>query len=438
MLGVQPAWSGNTVLAVDRITEDGTAVFAGELLQPGEVVLTTGDTYTTPWIVITACNDGLDGVAHSLHAWERSLPAHPASQPVTLNVWEALYFDQDPDVVLDLVGRAASLGVERFVLDDGWFHARRTDTAGLGDWWVDRSVWPDGLKPLADAIHDHGMQFGLWFEPEMVNPDSDLYREHPDWVLQSTGRLPLPHRNQQVLDLTNPDAFAHVLEQISTVLGECGVDYVKWDHNRDLLEAGTNTRGGAPAVHEQTVAYYRLLDTLRGRFPNIQWESCASGGGRIDLGVIEHIERVWTSDMTDALSRQRIQPWRVAACPRPGPEGALPAAVGGAGGRGPRGRIAGGVPPRLGSAAGVGPVGFGRHHHRHGPGHDRRAHPPLSSRNDPSNRDRAGLIRNNEGPVGGRSSNMTIPRPRGLRLRYPDQPVFWRPAATPDTVHRMR
>ena len=189
MLGVQPAWSGNTVLAVDRITEDGTAVFAGELLQPGEVVLTTGDTYTTPWIVITACNDGLDGVAHSLHAWERSLPAHPASQPVTLNVWEALYFDQDPDVVLDLVGRAARLGVERFVLDDGWFHARRTDTAGLGDWWVDRSVWPDGLKPLADAIHDHGMQFGLWFEPEMVNPDSDLYREHPDWVLQATGRL---------------------------------------------------------------------------------------------------------------------------------------------------------------------------------------------------------------------------------------------------------
>lgn len=127
----------------------------------------------------------------------------------------------------------------------------------------------------------------------------------------ATGRLPLPHRNQQVLDLTNPDAFAHVLEQISTVLGECGVDYVKWDHNRDLLEAGTNTRGGAPAVHEQTVAYYRLLDTLRGRFPNIQWESCASGGGRIDLGVIEHVERVWTSDMTDALSRQRIQRWTV-------------------------------------------------------------------------------------------------------------------------------
>ncbi|MBM6712139.1 alpha-galactosidase, partial [Faecalicatena contorta] len=174
MLGVQPAWSGNTVLAVDRISEDGAAVFAGELLQPGEVALAPGETYATPWVVVTASDQGLDGVAASLHAWQRSLPAHPAEQPVTLNVWEALYFDQRPDVVLDLVERAARLGVERFVLDDGWFHARRTDTAGLGDWWVDRDVWPEGLRPLADAVHARGMQFGLWFEPEMVNPDSDL------------------------------------------------------------------------------------------------------------------------------------------------------------------------------------------------------------------------------------------------------------------------
>lgn len=309
MLGVQAAWSGNTVLAVDRITEDEAAVFAGELLQPGEVVLAKGETYTTPWIVITASEEGLDGVAHSLHMWQRSLPTHPVEQPVTLNVWEALYFNQQPDVVLDLADRAARLGVERFVLDDGWFHDRRTDRAGLGDWWVDRSVWPDGLKPLADAVHAHGMQFGLWFEPEMVNPDSDLYRAHPDWILQSPGRMPLPHRNQQVLDLTNPEAFAHVLGLMTAMLKECPVDYVKWDHNRDLLEAGTHVRAGAPAVHRQTIAYYRLLDELHERFPMIQWESCASGGGRIDLGVIEHVERVWTSDMTDALSRQRIQRW---------------------------------------------------------------------------------------------------------------------------------
>lgn len=307
VIDVQPAFSGDTVVGVDRITEDEAVVFAGELLLPGEVALAPGETYTTPWIVVTASDHGMDGVMRSLHAWERSLPAHPVEQPVTLNVWEALYFDQKPDVVLDLVERAARLGVERFVLDDGWFHLRRNDYAGLGDWWVDRDVWPDGLRPLADAVHAHGMQFGLWFESEMVNPDSDLYRAHPDWVLQPNGRLPLPYRHQQVLDLTNPEAFDHVLELVSAVLGECAVDYVKWDHNRDLLEAGGTMRGGAAAVHDQTVGYYRLLDALRERFPHIAWESCASGGGRVDLGVIEHVSRVWTSDMTDALSRQRIQ-----------------------------------------------------------------------------------------------------------------------------------
>ncbi|MBW3082245.1 alpha-galactosidase [Bifidobacterium phasiani] len=307
VIDVQPAFSGNTVLGVDRIAEDGAVVFAGELLLPGEVLLAPGETYTMPWVVVTASDRGMDGAMQVLHAWERSLPAHPAEQPVTLNVWEALYFDQRPDVVLDLVERAARLGIERFVLDDGWFHLRRSDHAGLGDWWVDRDVWPDGLRPLADAVHAHGMQFGLWFEPEMVNPDSDLCRAHPDWVLRPDGRMPLPYRHQQVLDLTNPDAFAHVFEAISAVLGECGVDYVKWDHNRDLLEAGSTPRGGAPAVHDHTVGYYRLLDALRERFPRIAWESCASGGGRVDLGVVEHVSRVWTSDMTDALSRQRIQ-----------------------------------------------------------------------------------------------------------------------------------
>lgn len=304
---VQPAFSGNTVVGIDRITEDEAVAFAGELLQPGEITLTEGATYRTPWIVVTASNRGMDGVMHALHAWERSLPAHSAEQPVTLNVWEALYFNQRPDMVLDLVERAARIGVERFVLDDGWFHLRRTDHAGLGDWWVDHNVWPDGLRPLADAVHAHGMQFGLWFEPEMVNPDSDLYRAHPDWVLHPNGRLPRPYRHQQVLDLTNTEAFNHVYEAISAVLSECAVDYVKWDHNRDLLEAGSPLYGGAAAVHGQTIGYYRLLDALRKRFPHIAWESCASGGGRVDLGVIEHVSRVWTSDMTDALSRQRIQ-----------------------------------------------------------------------------------------------------------------------------------
>jgi alpha-galactosidase len=228
---------------------------------------------------------------------------------VTLNVWEAVYFDHDLPRLTVLAERAAHIGVERFVLDDGWFHGRRDDTAGLGDWWVDAEVWPNGLHPLVEHVHALGMEFGLWFEPEMVNPDSDLFRAHPEWTLSAGGRSPLLQRNQLVLDLTNADAFAHVLASMDAVLSENAVDFVKWDHNRDLLEAGSTSRGGIPAVHGQTTAYYALLDELRTRHPGITWESCASGGGRVDLGVVEHVQRFWTSDMTDALSRQQIQRW---------------------------------------------------------------------------------------------------------------------------------
>ena len=309
VVAVQPAWSGNSVVSVNRTCEDVAAVCAGELLLPGEIMLHRGEHYETPWIMVTASEHGLDGIARSLHAWQRTLTSHPEVQPVTLNVWEAVYMKQDFDTLAAIARRAASIGVERYVLDDGWFHLRREDNAGLGDWWVDRDVWPEGLAPLVDLVHGLGMQFGLWFEPEMVNQDSDVFRAHPDWVMQPAGRLPLPQRNQYVYDLTNPEAFNHVLEAMSRVLTEYRIDYVKWDHNRDLLESGSNMRGGAAAVHEQTLAYYRLLDALRERFPHVQWESCASGGGRIDPGVIEHVSRVWTSDMTDALSRQRIQRW---------------------------------------------------------------------------------------------------------------------------------
>jgi alpha-galactosidase len=154
------------------------------------------------------------------------------------------------------------------------------------------------------------MEFGLWFEPEMVNPDSDLYREHPDWILGSGGgRVPLAHRSQQVLDLTRPEVVDHLFERVHAVLTEHTIDYVKWDHNRDLLEAGSAAAGGAPAAHAQTLAFYDLLDRLRAAHPGVAWESCASGGGRIDLGVLERVQRVWTSDMTDAVARQQIQRW---------------------------------------------------------------------------------------------------------------------------------
>ena len=309
LVGVSLAWSGNSVLCVERDAATAATIGGGELLLPGEIALATGESYATPWLVVVATTDGLDGAAAALHAYERSLPAHPAEQPVTLNVWEAVYFEHDGDRLHHLAELAAQVGVERFVLDDGWFHGRRTDTAGLGDWWVDTSVWPRGLRPLADRVHALGMQFGLWFEPEMVNPDSDLYRDHPDWILSASGRLPRFQRNQFVLDLANDRVFAYLLEHVSAVLGAADVDAVKWDHNRDVLDAGSSVRAGVPSVHEQTLAFYALLDELRARHPHVDWESCAGGGGRVDLGVVEHVQRVWTSDMTDALSRQQIQRW---------------------------------------------------------------------------------------------------------------------------------
>jgi alpha-galactosidase len=309
VLGVHVAWSGDSVLRVERDAATGTTLGGGELLQPGEMCLAPGESYSTPWVMFAAADDGLDGLAAVWHAYQRSLDAHPGTQPVVLNVWEAVYFDHDLDRLRGIADRAARVGVERFVLDDGWFRHRRDDTAGLGDWWIDEDVWPEGLTPLVEHVHALGMGFGLWFEPEMVNPDSDLYRRHPDWILSTGRRVPLLHRNQLVLDLSRPEVREYLFDRVNAILSAHPVDYVKWDHNRDLLEAGSARRLGAPAVHEQTMAFYALLDALRAAHPHIDWESCAAGGGRVDLGVLERVQRVWTSDMTDALARQQIQRW---------------------------------------------------------------------------------------------------------------------------------
>lgn len=309
LTAVHVAWSGNSVVRVERNAASGTTLGGGELLLPGEITLGQDDSYTTPWVHIVASDEGLDGIAAAFHGWLRSLPSHPSTQPVTLNVWEAVYFVQDLPQLIGLADRAAQIGVERFVLDDGWFSHRRGDTAGLGDWFVDTDVWPDGLGPLVDHVRGLGMEFGLWFEPEMINPDSDLYRAHPDWVLSTGDREPLQARNQLVLDLSRPEVRDYLFERIDAVLSEYDIGYVKWDHNRDVLEAGGGRVAGAPVVHEHTLGFYWLLDALRAKHPGVAWESCAGGGGRIDLGVLERAQRVWTSDMTDALSRQTIQRW---------------------------------------------------------------------------------------------------------------------------------
>jgi len=325
--GLHVAWSGNTLYRVERVpsglgmtgddaapreglTPGATTIGGGELLLPGEITLAEEESYTTPWVYLAAARSGLDDLSAQFHGYLRSRPAHPRSpRPVNLNVWEAVYFRHDPGKLTALADAAAGLGVERFVLDDGWFRGRRSDQAGLGDWWVDEDVWPGGLHRLAEYVRGCGMQFGLWIEPEMVNPDSDLYRAHPDWILATGQRVPPLQRHQLVLDLTRPEVAGYLLERISGLLSEYEISYVKWDCNRDIIDAGSGARAGAPAAHSQALAVYALVDELRARHPDVEWESCAAGGGRIDLGMLERVQRVWTSDMTDALARQSIQRW---------------------------------------------------------------------------------------------------------------------------------
>lgn len=323
VFGVHVAWSGNTVHRVERLpsnwlqTDDAkrlvpglTTIGGGELLLPGEITLAEGETYTTPWVFFAAGRAGLDSLAAQFHRYLRSLPAHPGTpRPVNLNVWEAVYFRHDFPALAELADIAAGIGVERYVLDDGWFTGRRSDGAGLGDWQVDEAVWPGGLHRLVDYVRACGMQFGLWFEPEMVNPDSELYRAHPEWILSAGGRVPPLQRHQLVLDLTRPEVADYLFERISTLLSEYPISYVKWDCNRDIVDAGSGLRAGAPAAHAQALAVYALMDRLREQHPAVEWESCAAGGGRIDLAILERFQRVWPSDMTDALARQSIQRW---------------------------------------------------------------------------------------------------------------------------------
>ena len=306
---VHTAWSGNHVTLAERTSLGQVLVGGGELLMPGEIVIRPGGRYESPWVAGAYSDRGLDGASARYHDFVRSqAPARPTPRPVVMNTWEAVYFNQDLDKLTRLADLGAQVGAERFVLDDGWFRNRRDDSAGLGDWFVDETVWPHGLGPIIEHVRSLGMQFGLWVEPEMVNVDSDVVRAHPSWIMSNGHRLPPEARHQQVIDLANPEVFDHLLARLDALLTEYPIDYLKWDHNRDLVDAGHSSTRKA-GVHDQTLAAYRLMDSLKERHPGLEIESCSSGGARADLEVLRHTDRVWTSDCIDSLERQHIQRW---------------------------------------------------------------------------------------------------------------------------------
>ncbi|HEY5134814.1 MAG TPA: alpha-galactosidase [Candidatus Nanopelagicales bacterium] len=299
-------WSGNHHLRVEALPDGRRFLSLAELLLPGEVRLAPGTSYSTPTLFTAYSDHGLGGISDAFHAHVRARRGHVSTpRPVLLNTWEAVYFRHDVPELQRLADVAASVGVERFVLDDGWFRGRDDDTSSLGDWFVDERKYPNGLGELADHVVGLGMEFGLWFEPEMVNEDSELFREHPEWVLGIEGQEPVRGRNQLVLDLARPEVAAYLLTRLHALLTDVPISYIKWDMNRDLVAAGH--LGGAAGVHGQTVALYALLDELRLRHPDVEIESCSSGGARVDLGIAARTDRFWTSDCNDALERQRIQ-----------------------------------------------------------------------------------------------------------------------------------
>ncbi|MEU2223577.1 alpha-galactosidase [Streptomyces sp. NPDC018347] len=309
--GCALGWSGSWRIAVAQLPDARVQITGGAGYDDsGLLLLQSGESYTTPVFAGLWSDGGFGGASRAWHAYQRAhvIPDAGRDRPVLFNSWEATTFDISEEQQTALARRAAEIGIELFVVDDGWFGARTSDRAGLGDWTPNPDRFPHGLAPLADRVHGLGMRFGIWVEPEMVNPDSELYRAHPDWVQHQPGRARTELRNQLVLNLAREDVQEYVWERLDTLLSSAPIDYVKWDFNRCFTDAGWP---GEPYPQRLWVdhvrALYALLDRLRAAHPQVAFESCSGGGGRIDLGIMSRTDQVWTSDNTDPLDRLAIQ-----------------------------------------------------------------------------------------------------------------------------------
>lgn len=312
--GMHFVYSGNFIAQIEKSQFDSIRAVMGIHSEGFEWWLTPGETFTAPEVVLTYSHDGLGQMTRNLHDFYRchmirSRYLHQ-KRPVLINNWEATYFDFTREKLIAIAQKAKECGVELFVLDDGWFGARTTDHAGLGDWVANPDRLPEGITGIADDIEKVGLKFGLWFEPEMTNKDSDLYREHPDWILSVPGRHDSHGRFQYVLDFSRKEVVDRIYEMMAKILSTAKVSYVKWDMNRSITEcysAALPADRQGEVFHRYILGVYDLYERLTSTFPHVLFESCASGGGRFDPGILYYAPQGWTSDDTDAIERVKIQ-----------------------------------------------------------------------------------------------------------------------------------
>ncbi len=277
-------------------------------------LLKPGESFRTPEAVMVYSDEGLNGMSKTFHRLYRTRLARgkyrDAERPILVNNWEATYFDFDDEKLLEIAEEAKDLGIELFVLDDGWFGKRNSDNSSLGDWHVNREKLTEGLDGLVKRVNDLGLKFGLWVEPEMVSPDSELYRNHPDWCIHVPNRERNTWRNQLVLDLSRDDVCDYIVKSMTDLLESADISYVKWDMNRNMTEIGSEklpAERQRETAHRYILGLYRILDKVTSAFPDILFESCAGGGGRFDPGMLYYMPQAWTSDDTDAVERLKIQ-----------------------------------------------------------------------------------------------------------------------------------
>ncbi len=312
--GFSLLYSGNFLAQVEVNHFKQTRVTMG--INPFDFswLLEAKESFQTPEAVMVYSDSGINKMSQTYHKLYRTRLVRgkyrDKIRPILINNWEATYFDFNEEKLLELAQTSSELGIELFVLDDGWFGKRNDDTSSLGDWSVDEDKLPNGLESLGEKINNLGMDFGLWFEPEMVSPDSQLYRNHPDWTIHLPDRRSSESRNQLVLDLSREDVCNYIIKVVSNILESAPISYVKWDMNRHMTEIGSaklSTYQQKETAHRYILGLYRILEELTDHFPDILFESCSSGGGRFDPGMLYYMPQTWTSDDTDAVERLKIQ-----------------------------------------------------------------------------------------------------------------------------------